>query len=285
MNIDDLSAAYDPTKYKWTSRENWNTVAPEYHNEWAAAGRGPFQSTAKMVDAARIEKGNSVLDVGCGTGAVSMQAAKKLGQSGLLVGADFSRGALRIARQAVPTGNFVEMDAENLGFAAKFDRILSQYALMFFPDTQKVLASLNSLLKDSGILAVAVHGTAKGVPYFSTIMEPVLQRIPDIRPEGTPTVHRFGQPEVLKQALESAGFAEVKIDKFVFEYEAGAFEEYWSDYMATTANSIRPKIEAAGNALSEIKEQARQSARQYETKGRITFPWDVLVATARKSNL
>jgi ubiquinone/menaquinone biosynthesis C-methylase UbiE len=276
-------SVYDPVKYKQGAIDNWNRVAPDYHNEWAGVGRGPFQSTKELVVAACIEKGHSVLDLACGTGAVSAQVAARLGQSGTLVGIDFARGALAIARREVPAGHFAEMDAESIGLAAKFDRAVCQYALMFFPDPAKVLEQVAGLLKDGGRLAVAVHGTAKGVPYFSTIMEPVLGHIPDIRPDGTPTVHRFGEPSELERVLSSAGFTDVAVKKFVFSYDAGTFDDYWSDYMSTTAASIRSKIEAKGEqVVKAIREEAEQRARPYIRGGAVDFPWDVLVAVAKK---
>lgn len=273
-------AGYDPVKYKASSIQNWNTVARGYHDDWAGKGRGPFKSTAELVKAADIQPSDAVLDLACGTGAVSMQIVRHL-KSDTLVGVDFSRGALEIAKSSVPGGHFFEMDAENIGLNMKFDRILCQYALMFFPDPAHVLSRLHSLLKNGGRLAVAVHGSPDGVPYFNTVMQPVLRHIPDIRPEGAPTVHRFGNPADLKTAIVGAGFADVSIKEFTFEYEAGTFEQYWSDYMSTTANSIRATIEGKGiGVVSAIKEEARQNARQFEKEGVIRFPWQVLVATA-----
>jgi ubiquinone/menaquinone biosynthesis C-methylase UbiE len=273
-------AGYDPTKYKISSIQNWNTVARGYHDEWAGKGRGPFKSTAELVKAAVIGPSDFVLDVACGTGAVSMQAMRFL-KGGTLVGIDFSRGALEIARSSVPGGHFFEMDAENIGLNTKFDRVLCQYGLMFFPDPARVLLRLFELLKAGGRLAVAVHGSPEGVPYFSTVMGPVLSHIPDIRPEGTPTVHRFGNPADLQAALAGAGFSDVSIKEFTFDYEAGTFEQYWSDYMSTTANSIRSTIEGKGAAVvSAIKEEAERNAKRFEKEGAIRFPWQVLVATA-----
>lgn len=274
-------AGYDPVRYKINSIQNWNTVAKGYHEDWAGKGRGPFKSTAKLVEAADILPSSVVLDVACGTGAVSMQVARLLGQSGMLVGIDFSRGALEIARSSVPAGHFFEMDAEHIGFATRFDRILCQYALMFFPDPARVLRRLYDLLKSKGRLVVAVHGTPEWTPYFSTIMGPVLRHIPDIRPEGTPTVHRFGNPSNLEAVISEAGFADVSIKEFTFDYEAGTFEQYWSDYMSTTANSIRSTIMNKGPAiLAEIKAEAELNARRFTKDGMINFPWQVLVATA-----
>ncbi len=277
-----MAAGYDPVKYKISSIQNWNTVAPGYHSDWASKERGPFRSTAELIKAADIRSDDYVLDVACGTGAVSMHAARLLGPSGTLVGIDFSRGALGIAKSSVPTGHFAEMDAENIGFDVKFDRIVCQYALMFFPDPVRVLSQLWALLKkDDGKLAVAVHGMPEGVPYFSTVMEPVLRHIPDIRPEGAPTVHRFGNKADLQKVIASAGFSKISIEEFVFECEAGTFEEYWSDYMSTTANSIRATIEGRGlGVVSAIKAEAEEKARKFMKGGRIRFPWQVLIATA-----
>jgi ubiquinone/menaquinone biosynthesis C-methylase UbiE len=276
-----MASQYDPVKYKISSIQNWDTVACGYHREWAGKGKGPFMSTAELVKAANIGPSDSVLDVACGTGAVSMQVALLLGPSGLLVGIDFSRGALEIARLSVPSGQFFEMDAENIGIRTKFDKILCQYALMFFPDPDRVLRRLGGLLKNGGMLAVAVHGNQENVPYFGTIMQPVLRHIPDIRPEGTPTVHRFGNPADLRAAIAGAGFTTGSVKKFIFEYNAGKFEDYWSDYMSTTANSIRAIIEGRGtHTLSAIKAEAEENARRFDRDGEIYFPWEVLVATA-----
>jgi len=279
-----MAAGYDPVKYKINSIQNWNTVAPGYHSNWASKGKGPFRSTAELVKAADVRQADAVLDIACGTGAVSMQVARLLAPQGMLVGIDFSSGALAIAKSSVPTGQFAEMDAEQIGLFARFDRIVCQYALMFFPDPAGVLRRLWELLKKGGRLAVAVHGTPEGVPYFSTIMDPVLRHVPDIRPEGTPTVHRFGSAAGLQNAIAGAGFSDVSVKEFVFDYEAGTFAEYWFDYMSTTASSIRATIEGRGpGTVSAIRKEVEEKAQKFTKDGRIRFPWQVLVATATRT--
>ncbi|HEV8404700.1 MAG TPA: class I SAM-dependent methyltransferase [Nitrososphaera sp.] len=271
---------YDPVKYKINSIQNWNTVAPGYIETGPAregARSGQLSSLSKL----QTSGWSMVLDVACGTGVVSMQVAQLRGPPGMLVGIDFSRGALNIARSSVPTGHFVEMDAENIGFELKFNRIVCQYALMFFPEPEQVLRRLWTLLKNGDKLAIAVHWTPEGVPYFNTVMRPVLRYKPDIRPEGTPTVHRFGSRTDLQRIIASARFSKISIEEFVYEYEAGTFEEYWSDYMSTTANSIRAIIESKGaGVLSAIKAESETKAQKFVKGGNILFPWQVLIATA-----
>lgn len=276
-------SSFDPTEYKLNSKANWNTVAHEYHNNWANSQVGPFKSTAELVKIAEIAKSDKVLDIACGTGAVSKQVMRFLGPEGMLTGIDMSRTALSIAKKSINSNNanFFEMDAENMEFRTMFDKILCQYGLMFFPNANKVLKTIRRMLTKYGKTAIAVHGTAEDVPYFSSIMKPILRYIPDIRPQGAPTVHRFGNPDYLKKELADAGFANITISRHVFSYEAGTFDEYWHDYMHSTANSIRPKIENAGNhVMKSIREESEKNTSPYLMGDKIVFPWTILVALA-----
>jgi len=277
-----MKPIFDPIKYKITTKANWNTVACDYHYNWADKKIGPFGSTTEIVKSARIRHNDKVLDVACGTGAVSKEVSQFLGPNGFLVGIDLSRTALNIARESIAFQNstFLEMDAENFGFNFKFDKVACQYGLMFFPDSQKVLKSINKILNHKGMLVVAVHGIAEDVPYFSTIMKPILEHIPDIRPAGTPTVHRFGNSKDLESELTKAGFTDISVVRHEFLYEPGTFEEYWEDYMSSTANSIRAEMESHGKEIMEkIRQDAKKNASRYEKKGNLVFPWTVLIAS------
>ena len=287
---------FDSIRYKNNTRLNWNTVAPKYHEDWASTYTGPFKSTIELVKLAEINQNDMVLDLACGTGAVANEVIKlvynnhksnHINNGVALVGVDISRVALSIAKSSIyyrfPKSFFIEMDSENLGFRnGSFNKILCQFGLMFFPNTFHVLKQLNDLLIKGGKLVISVHGTSEGVPYFSCIMNSILKYIPDIRPKGTPSVHTFGNPDDLYNTLENASFHDIAIRKYTFLYEAGTFDEYWSDYMTSTANSIRSIIESKGaHILSTIKEESKVSANRFtDNTGMLSFPWDVLIATA-----
>ncbi len=275
--------SFDPVQYKINTKINWNTVAPRYHQGWADSHVGPFRSTKELVKLAEIKPNDKTLDVGCGTGAVSKEASSYLGKNGMLVGIDLSRTALSIAKKSITYQNLAlfEMDAENLGLSFQFDKILSQYVLMFCPDIDSALKNIKRNLKPDGAFIMAVHGLKEDVPYFSTIMESILRFIPEIRPDGTPTVHRFGDESILRKTLQDAGFDKIEIKRYNFDYSPGTFEQYWNDYMNSTANSIRPKIESAGQeTISKIKETSYKNASRYTKNGTITFPWAVIMAKA-----
>ena len=54
---------FDPVQYKITTKANWNTVAPEYHYNWANDKVGPFKSTTELVRLADIQPDDKVLDI------------------------------------------------------------------------------------------------------------------------------------------------------------------------------------------------------------------------------
>ncbi len=295
-----IPSDFDPVQHKINTKTNWNAIAYAYHKNWASTDTGPFKSTKKLVESAQINPNDIVLDLACGTGAVSNETVKAMGKTmgvdegvggvgvkGLIIGVDISRAALSIAKLPKPT-NFVrlmliEMDAENLGFRKSFfSKILCQFGLMFFPNPLSVLKELKEILMKGGKLSIAVHGSPKGVPYFSCIMDCILMYIPNIRPSNSPSVHTFGNPGDLSNILENAGLSGISIKKYTFCYKAGTFEDYWSDYMSSTANSIRHLIESKGDGtISSIKKESKETSDRYaDHKGIITFPWDVFIATA-----
>lgn len=103
-----------------------------------------------------IEPGQTVLEIGCGTGAL---AAQMSGRGARVVGIDVSERMLALARQAVPKAEFLHLSAteiERLG-TERFDRIVSTLAFSELSDDELeyVLRSARSLLKPGGRLIVA----------------------------------------------------------------------------------------------------------------------------------
>jgi len=264
--------------------KTWNEIAPRYHKRWAKKPTGPFQSTQKLVAMAKLHRSDLVLDLACGTGAVTRQILGKIGKSGHVVGIDSSQTALSIAKKSIKSKNadFVILDAENFGFAKKFDVITCQYALFFFPNAKKALANIKKSLKKNGTLALAVHGAGDTVPYFSSILDSVQKFIPDYIPSGAPDLDRFGTKTNLKSAITQAGFTDVVIQEHRFWYSPGTFSKYWSDYLRYLAKPLREKLDKLSpKQRSELRKSILEKTKPYTKDGIINFPWKVLVLSAK----
>lgn len=92
----------------------------------------------RVLDAAGVESGHSVLDVACGTGVLAREAAARVGPAGQVAGVDPGRGMLAVARELAPKLEWLEATAESIPFGDRsFDAVVSQFGLMFFSDRAK----------------------------------------------------------------------------------------------------------------------------------------------------
>ena len=273
-------------EYKQRNMKIWNEVAPRYHKRWASMDKGPFQSTKKLVELSRISAGDAVLDVACGTGAVTNEIQKKTGRSGYVVGVDTSSTAIKIAKKwngKRSNVNFVNTDAERFHFSKKFDVVTCQYALFFFPNAQKALKNMKNNLKKSGSIGISVHGSREKVPFFGNIIDSVARCIPDYVPPGSPDLDRFGTKSALKKEVERAGFSKISVKEYIFDYSPGKFEDYWRNYLKYIAKPLKEKLsELDYSKRRELKQMVRDKTAPYTKKdGEILFPWQVLILSAK----
>ncbi len=108
---------------------------------------------------AGLKEGMRVLDVGCGTGNMSLTIAEFVGNAGSVTGIDISEEQLVVARtkakeKNIININFQQLSAEDiLSFGEKYDFIYCRFVLMHLASPQKVLRNLYLSLNSGGILA------------------------------------------------------------------------------------------------------------------------------------
>ena len=96
-----------------------------------------------VVQAADIRRGQSVLDVACGTGVLAREAAPVTGDAGKVTGLDRNDGMLAVARRLAPGIDWQLGVAEALPFVDRsFDRVFCQFGLMFFDDRVAALREM-----------------------------------------------------------------------------------------------------------------------------------------------
>ena len=132
-------------------------LVPALMQEWAP----------RLVTASRMQRGHHVLDVACGSGVLTREAAAHVSPGGSATGLDIDAGMLSVARGLAPDVHWQQGSAEALPFAdASFDAVVSQFGLMFVPDPSRAIAEMWRVLKPGGRMAVAVWASLELTPAY-----------------------------------------------------------------------------------------------------------------------
>jgi ubiquinone/menaquinone biosynthesis C-methylase UbiE len=130
-----------------------------------------------MIGIARIQEGQRVLDVACGTGVVSRAAADRVGRTGSVVGLDLNPAMLEVAGGVRSDIEWRQGDAANLPFGdSEFDAVLCQSALFFFPDVDAAVAEMVRVVRPDGAVAVQTYASLNDQPGFLEL-DAVVRRI------------------------------------------------------------------------------------------------------------
>jgi ubiquinone/menaquinone biosynthesis C-methylase UbiE len=125
--------------------------------------------SAELFAAANLQPGETVLDVGCGTGTTTVQAARAVGTTGRVTGSDISPVMIDTARESADVEGITWLvaDAETYDFGADdVDVVISRFGVMFFPDPVAAFANLARATRPGGRLVAAVWQTRDKVPLF-----------------------------------------------------------------------------------------------------------------------
>lgn len=180
--------------FKAAQKEGWAHFAPyEAHTTPCAA---------TLVHRAGVRAGQSILDVACGTGVVSVTAAR-LGArvTSLDLTPELLERARENARLAGVEIDWHEGDVEKLPFAdSSFDVVLSQFGHIFAPQPEVAIAEMLRVLKPGGTIAFSTWPPEFFVARMFTL---AMQYLPP-PPNAAPPPPMWGDTNIVRQRLGSS---------------------------------------------------------------------------------
>jgi len=216
-------------------------------------GRWSREIAPLLVRFAKVRDGDTILDVGSGTGALTVAAAD-VAPSSRIVGIDPAEPYVAFARARLPRDRirFEVGDAQQLRFADRsFDRSLSLLVLNFIPDRSRALDEMIRVTRRGGLVASAVWDYPQGMEMLRVFWDEAIAIEPaaDSSDERHMPLARKGELAALWRAHR---LQDVSEEALSIRMRFSSFDDYWlpflgkqgpaGDYAAALADGAREQL-------------------------------------------
>jgi arsenite methyltransferase len=220
-----------------------------------------------VLDRARLQPGDTVLDVGAGDGLIAFGALERLGPSGHVIFADISQDLLDHCRAAATAEGrldrcgFVVASADSLtGIAdCSVDVVTTRSVLIYVKDKAEALREFYRVLRPGGRISVfepinvLMHDPDRLLGYDITPVKPLVDKVQalyqSIQPPGEDPMLDFDDRDLLRHA-EQAGFAEIDLELRVTVKDRTP-PVRWEQALRMSGNPLVPTLgEALDRTLS-----------------------------------
>jgi ubiquinone/menaquinone biosynthesis C-methylase UbiE len=278
-------AVYDVRLQREKMNIGWSEVAEDYQNITV-----PFlaQYIPALLEAAELKPDMNVLDVGSGTGLAALAAAEKISPDGRVLATDLSDSMLDILRKIISERNVENIDiyhmpAEELDVESlTFDRVISNFGLIFFQEPHKALEEMCRVLKDDGKIAVSTWAAQERCLVLGLMDRIMKDTIKEFLNPMAPSIFDFGTEEILHNALVEAGFKSVKVHSEIHTARYKKAEDYWEKLYRTGPDLRDIVANLPDENLKLLKSRIFKEVEKYRDGEKIVLPSEALIATGIK---
>lgn len=227
-------------------------IYERFMGRWSARMADPFLSFAG------VESGQRVLDVGCGTGTITLALAQR---GCTAVGVDASEAYLAGARhrRSHPAITYEHGDAQSLALAtASFDASVSLLAIDVIPEPEKAAAEMRRVTRPGGVVACGTSDFGGGNYSFLMLLD-----IGAVFDEGFRALREYLLPRRLvrpngqAQLWRQTGFTDVVEVPIVVNFDYESFDDYWTS-QATGPTRTAQRLQAMPvDRRDEIQQHVR----------------------------
>lgn len=195
-------------------------------------GRWSRQLAPHFVRFSGVRDGDTVLDVGSGTGALTASVAQAAPAS-RIVGLDPAAPyvALAQSRHGSRLVQFEVGDAQQMRFdAATFDRTLSLLVVNFIPDARRALGEMKRVTKPGGIVAAAVWDYGEGMEMLRVFWDEAVALAPAHAAKDERHMPFCGRGDLARLWREQ-GLQDVVEEGLIIETRFASFDDFWTPFL------------------------------------------------------
>lgn len=248
-------------------RALWNGPDAEFWvREQERMDRTLAPVVAPLLSFAAPVAGSTVVDVGCGCGATTIELARAVGPAGRVIGVDVSESMLGLARErlrgfgnaACRLGDAAELSLGDIGA----ELLVSRFGVMFFGNPVGAFANLRTALVPGGRLRFACWRPIGENPWLQIPLHAVYEhapRMPKPQPEE-PGPFSFSDTSRVERILNGAGFGAISFTPLDIQIDlapAGTLED-----AVMQSSSIGPAKRALKDQPDDVRAAAIESIRR-----------------------
>jgi SAM-dependent methyltransferase len=252
----------------WNSKDalHWVTAQDRYDRMLA-----PFATA--LLDIAALAPDARILDIGCGTGLTTCEAAR-IAPEGHTRGLDISRQMIDAARAradglGISNVTFDVGDAQTDAFAPEADVVMSRFGVMFFDDPAAAFTNLRMALAQSGRLVFVCWQDLLANDWMAVPGLAAAQHLslPEPGPPGTPGPFSLGDADRVRAMLRAAGYSNITIDSYetsILLAGGGSLEDA-IDFLQSTGTGRALFADAAPDAAERAIDGMKSALKPHVT--------------------
>ncbi|MEY8099856.1 class I SAM-dependent methyltransferase [Falsihalocynthiibacter sp. S25ZX9] len=231
------------------------------------------------LDKMSLPEGAHIIDIACGTGALTREIAKRLLGDGRIVGADLNETMIDLARQRHPSdahdAAYVASDVCELPFEdGSFDLAFCQQGLQFFPNKPAALAEIRRVLKAGGKLKLTCWSAVS--PFNGALSEALADHVGEAASNKAKAPFSFRDADVITELFEEVGFVIEAHQKIVLERR---FENLFEQIMALP---VEKDLSDSGEAVTRaVVEDVAVRLEKYAVNNVFIVPQEAHLFEAR----
>jgi len=235
----------------------------------------------RLLDSVEYRSRDKLLDVACGPGTVTREAAQR---GGKVTGVDSSPAMLDIARILDERATIVYLEGNATSLPVpdgSFDVVTCQQGLQFFNDRAAALREMRRALAARGRVGIAVWAQLTEQPFWSAVVRGLERSTSEEIADGLRNPFSFPGAAELREEMIAAEFANVSVFSadLPIVFEGGLSQAAQTAYATPTGNDLE-KLDAS--AKQRVRDATTEELRQFDKNGVVESSCRAHIAVARR---
>ena len=278
-------------------QEAWNGISGESWVRQDEKHDGQLVPWAELLAAtAAVQPGERVLDIGCGCGATTIEAARRAAPDGQAIGVDLSGPMTARAREkAVEAGltntRFEVGDAQTDDLTlgdAPYDVVISRFGVMFFEDPVAAFANMHKATRPGGRLAMVAWAPIDQQQWIRVPMQAALAHVPlpPLLATSGPGMFGLADHDGTVSLLREAGWDDIAIEphlRTMLLGGGGTLDETLTFLLNSgIGRALFAQEDVPAEALEKGTAAARDALAEHLTPEGVTLDGTAVMITARR---